>query len=614
MISRQFFNFNSVSVAILVLILSTSRSAGAQDNATSTSPSKALIANQNSFEHMSDTRSPFKLIAVQHLIHDLRLRNTPIREVVAELAERGNLNVVIDKSVNGAVTANLKDVTLNEAMDYVLASGGLQARSLDKHTVLIAPLPTFVRLGLNRPKVRTFKLNYANPIEVANLLQSSVFNKGVVPDFTSVTKKKSSSETGAEQEHNEDNHVSISGHNIPLGSQSEKERDTTSEETEFNQAMKPDIAKTMRGSTRITTQEGVGFNNGATDPGSQQIRSFQAVNADYIIEQNGGGPIVVPDVRNHQVIVLGTADEIILAEGAIKSIDQRPKQVHIQASMVELTSQGIRQLGATLNLQGQGASSSVMGNSNAPTNTAASPFTGLVGVLLPASTTTIAGVSAATAAQSALNFLTLSNAAGGSANISTFPQALNVTLNVLLQTNKAKLVANPSVVVVDDTEALITLASEVIHKVTSTTSLGVVSTNVELTKAGIFLNVLPRISDDGFITMRLRPQVSTPLGAPQTFGSTSSPTIVTLLNVRDIMTQQVRIKDGQTLVLGGLFTENEASQIAKFPYLAETPVLGALFRNTLKGRSRTELMLLITAKIVEDEPPTVADSMKQKQQ
>ena len=69
------------------------------------------------------------------------------------------------------------------------------------------------------------------------------------------------------------------------------------------------------------------------------------------------------------------------------------------------------------------------------------------------------------------------------------------------------------------------------------------------------------------------------------------------------MTQQVRIKDGQTLVLGGLFTENEAAQLAKVPYLAEAPVLGALFRNSLKGRNRTELMLLLTPKIVEEEPP-----------
>lgn len=579
---------------------------------TAASKPNLVSPTTNPFEKANDTRAPFKLIAEQHIIHSLRLRNTPVREVIAELAERGNLNVVIDKSVAGTVTANLKDVTLNEAMDYVLASSGLQARSLDKHTVLVAPLPTFVMLGLNRPKVRTFKLNYANPIEVANILQTSIFNKGVVPDFMSAVRRKSSSESAGENEGNNPDQTSTSSpHALSTGNQIEKESASSSEIVQLDQGMKQDQPKTLRGSTRISTQEGVGFNNGATDPGSQQIRAFQAIGTDYQVEQNGGGPVVVPDVRNHQVIVLGTVDEVALAERAIQSIDQRPRQVHIQASMVELTTQGIRQLGATLNLQGQGASSSIMGNSNAPTNTAASPFTGLIGTLLPSTTTTIAGVSAASTAQSALNFLTLSQAAGGSANISTFPKALNVTLNVLLQTNKAKLIANPSVVVVDDTEALITIASEVIHKVTSTTSLGVVSTNVELTKAGIFLNVLPRVSDDGFITMRLRPQVSTPLGAPQTFGSTSSPTIVTLLNVRDIMTQQVRIKDGQTLVLGGLFTENEAAQIAKFPYLAETPVLGALFRNTLKGRSRTELMLLITAKIVEDEQPqAMADAPK----
>jgi type IV pilus assembly protein PilQ len=213
-------------------------------------------------------------------------------------------------------------------------------------------------------------------------------------------------------------------------------------------------------------------------------------------------------------------------------------------------------------------------------------------------------VTAVPQSQSVFNFLTLSRQAGGIANIATLPAALNITLNLLLQTNKAKLVANPSVVVVDNTEALITIATEVVHKVTSTVSLGVVTTNVELTKAGIFLNVLPKVTEDGFITMRLRPQVSLPTGGPQTFGSTASPTIVTLLSVRDIMSQEVRVKDGQTLVIGGLFTEQEAAQISKVPYFAEMPVLGALFRNTLKGRSRTESMLLITPKIVEEEPIT----------
>lgn len=74
------------------------------------------------------------------------------------------------------------------------------------------------------------------------------------------------------------------------------------------------------------------------------------------------------------------------------------------------------------------------------------------------------------------------------------------------------------------------------------------------------------------------------------------------------MSQEVRVKDGQTLVLGGLFKEEEAAQLAKVPYLAEAPILGALFRNSLKGRNRTELMLLLTPKVVEEEPTSLSEN------
>ena len=75
----------------------------------------------------------------------------------------------------------------------------------------------------------------------------------------------------------------------------------------------------------------------------------------------------------------------------------------------------------------------------------------------------------------------------------------------------------------------------------------------------------------------------------------------------------MRVKNGQTLVIGGMFTERELSTLAKVPYLAEAPILGALFRNSIKGRNRTELMLLITPKLVEEPPQgAVSDSPSQK--
>ncbi|HEY9786026.1 MAG TPA: hypothetical protein V6D17_11530, partial [Candidatus Obscuribacterales bacterium] len=589
-------------------------------------------------------RRPFKLFAREELIHNLSFRDTPVKEVIAELARRGNLNIIIDKSVVGRITGELRDLTLNEAMDSVLAAAGLQSRTLDNNTAIIGSLQAMTQLGLNRPVGRVFKLSYAHPYDVATLLHASFFNRGYIPDFTAAIKRKGTSD---KEETSESSRMAQGEHGNEVAVKV-RESDRSTDDLSNDQINRPDIARTVRGTSRAQTQEGVGFNNAAVDPGTQQIRAFQEIPADYIVEQNGGNAIVIPDVKNRQVLVVGTVHDLEVAEEAIRLIDHRPRQVHIQTSLVELTNQGIRQLSMNVSSQGQGLSGSVLGNSAAPlvrylpglggqsnsnagsgttfnsnasldyaglipfttgsqtttftqNNVAqtpnsvtnfppANPFTGLVGSVLPTVAQTIAGVSSTPTAASGFNLLTLARGAGGAANIATMPAALNLSLNLLLQTNKAKIIANPSVVVVDNTESLITLAQEVVHKVTSTVSLGVVTTNVELTKAGIFLNVLPKVAEDGFITMRLRPQVSTPLGAPLVFGNpNTNPTIVTLLNIRDIMSQEVRVKDGQTLVIGGLFTENEAAVLAKVPYLAETPILGALFRNSLKGRNRTEL-------------------------
>ena len=553
-------------------------------------------------------RKPFKLFAQEQLIHNLSFRDTPVREVIAEIARRGKLNILIDKSVVGKITGELRDVTLNEAMDSIMASAGLQNRILENSTVIIGSPQAMQQLGLNRSMAKAFKLSYAHPYDVAMLLHASIFNKGVIPDFTKQLQTRSSTESGDKNDTSRTRTAETALGEREKTDSGNGENNRNVDEQVNNQTLRPDQQRVVRGSSRSQTQEGTGFNDGSTEPGQQRIRSSQEVSTDYIVEQNGGGTIVIPDVKNRQVVVVGTPEDIAIAEEAIRLIDRRPREVHIQASLIELDNSGIRQLGANLALQGNGLSNSLLGQSNAPLVTALPGLgAGIIGNAIPAAQT-IAGVTNSSVAESTFNYLALSKSAGGKGNVATTPSALNVTLNLLLQTNKAKIIANPSVVAVDGTEALVDISSEVLHKVTSTVSLGVVTTNVELTKAGIFLNVLPRISEDGFITMRLRPQVSAPIVGPQTFGSGSSTVTVTLLSTREVLCESVRVKDGQTLVLGGMFTEQEQAQLAKIPYLSETPVFGALFRNTLKGRARTEILLLITPKVVEEEPNSISDS------
>lgn len=637
-------------------------------------------SNRNAWEPVSGDgkiRKSFKLFAKEELIHNLSFRDTPVKEVIAELARRGNLNIILDKSVFGKITGDLHDVTLNEAMDSVLASAGLQSRVLDSNTAVIGSSNSLSTLGLNRTHYKVYKMSYANPFDLSQILMSSVFNRGVLPDFTATVKTRSA-EASAQNpktatESREESQAAGLGEGGAAKKKDQREQTTNSIETkeesdvggDYSFSSRLDSQKTLKNTTRIQTQEGTGFNNAAQDPGTQQIRAFQEVTTDLTVDQNGGGAIVIPDNRNRQLVVVGTPDDIAVADECIRILDRRPKQIHIQVSLVEITNNGIRQLGVALNAQGQGASGALLGGSGAPlinllpglgsngnqsvfsssgtvntnsgvsllppgpnpllgtftsslattrpvANTAVAPstdYSGLLGGFFPADLArTIAGITSSNSANSRFNFLALSKSAGGRTNIATVPMGLNFSINAVLQQNKAKVLANPSVVVSDNTEALVTLATEVIHKVTSTVSLGVTNVNVELTKAGIFLDVLPKTTEDGFIYMRVRPQVSAPNGPPQTFANQQ--VIVTLLNIREIIAQEIRVKDGQTLVLGGLFTENEAAQIAKVPYLAETPLFGALFRNTLKGRARTELMIMITPKIVEEQPgvPPIAES------
>ena len=155
------------------------------------SPSQKLPTVSGTVE----IRKPFKLFAQQSLIHHLSFRDTPVREVISEIARRGKLNIIIDKSVNGKVTGELRDVTLNEAMDSVLASAGLESRKLDGNTVMVGTMQAMVEKGLNRPVARAFKLSYAHPYDVAMILQASVFNRGYVPDFKTVKKLTSNEAT-----------------------------------------------------------------------------------------------------------------------------------------------------------------------------------------------------------------------------------------------------------------------------------------------------------------------------------------------------------------------------------------------------------------------------------
>ena len=158
-------------------------------------------------------------------------------------------------------------------------------------------------------------------------------------------------------------------------------------------------------------------------------------------------------------------------------------------------------------------------------------------------------------------------------------------LNALINDGKANILASPNIMTIQGNEAVINIGSEVPVPTISTTD-ATTTTSIEYREAGIILKCIPRVNEDGFITVKVHTEVSSPFYVEDMkayrFQKRSADTMV-------------RLKDGETMVIGGLIGSDEAKQMSKVPFLGDIPILGNLFKNLQKSKSDTEVMIFLTA-------------------
>ncbi|MCA2692128.1 secretin and TonB N-terminal domain-containing protein [Microcystis sp. M034S2] len=184
-----------------------------------------------------------------------------------------------------------------------------------------------------------------------------------------------------------------------------------------------------------------------------------------------------------------------------------------------------------------------------------------------------------------------------------YPQKFLMTLQASIQTGNAKILTDPSLVVQEGQQATVKLTSKVLESVeTSVDPLSGVRTTVPvLADAGLTLAVnIDQVDDNGFISLSVSPTIASP-GTPIQFDS-GGLTINTLtpLTRRELTSGLVRLRDGQSLILSGIIQETQQSSENKVPILGDIPILGALFRSRNNRNGRSEVIILLTPKIIED--------------
>ena len=270
---------------------------------------------------------------------------------------------------------------------------------------------------------------------------------------------------------------------------------------------------------------------------------------------------IVADGVNNALVIKATKKDYRIIKEVLDKLDIVPLQVLINVMVAEIKLSDLTQFGVEWFLEG-----SNNGYTGHAVSESATMGTRAIGSTLGATS-------------SGFSFALY--------DASDFMRSLVTALD---EDSKVNILSSPSILAVDNKEALIEVVEE-IPVVTGkyTDATGAKSDTIEYKKTGVILKVTPQINSSGLVKLELSQEVSK-LGEKLTADNYS------ILN-RTATTSLV-IEDGQTIVIGGMMDSYEADSDAGIPYLKDIPVLGALFKRQSKEIRKTELIILITPNFI----------------
>jgi type IV pilus assembly protein PilQ len=275
----------------------------------------------------------------------------------------------------------------------------------------------------------------------------------------------------------------------------------------------------------------------------------------------------VSDARTSTIFIQDTPARLEEVRKMIKLIDVPVRQVMIEARFVSATDDFTQSVGAKLGYTGPavGANAGFAVGGNTPTATRATVTTAGSNVNLPATS---------------IMALSLFNPAA--------TKVLNLELAASETDGTSKNIASPRVVTKDRVAATISSGTQIPYQQASSSG----ATTTAFIAATLSLGVTPQITPDDHINMLVNATQNSP-GA--NLGGGSVPSIST-----KTVTTEVMVENGGTVVIGGVFTQDISDATNKVPLLGDVPVLGWLFKSNTKSNNKTELLIFITPKIVQD--------------
>lgn len=324
-----------------------------------------------------------------------------------------------------------------------------------------------------------------------------------------------------------------------------------------------------------------GSNSFANPALSAAALGSAASNAARILSVRGSA---MAEPRTNQLFVTDIPTRLDLVAQMIAKIDVPLRQVMIEARIVQASDSFGRTLGVRLGGLGQTGAQTVVGPTAANALANANP------TALQATSFNIADKALNTSGQ----FVNLPAAAINGFDSASFAvsifnasknQFLNLELSALEADGKGKVVSSPRVVTADQTKAIIEQGTELPYQVAAASG----ATSIAFRKANLKLEVTPQITPEGGIVLDLDIH-------KDSVGQTTPAGFA--IDTKHVTTQ-VRVDNGGTVMIGGIYESSEQDDEYKVPFLGDLPLLGYLFKNRRRSTSKQELLVFITPKMLD---------------
>ncbi len=476
-----------------------------------------------------------------------------VHDVLKALAVQGGVNIAAGPDVKGEVTVSLNNVTLEEALTLVTSlsgfkfdrvSGSYVVGTKDNLRALAASAS-----GGEEQATEVVVIRYADPALVTSMLESRF-------DAVKVNVSAAGSDdSGAKGQ----TVLVLTGPGSAVGSAkslveatensvADSVAETIVELYEVKYADVTELSALLTSSI-----PGLVVGTGPSQGFNLQCPSAVAMGSDSGSASSSSGAAVSQVVPPKALILQGTSAEIDRAKELLAKVDVPQPQILIEAKVIDITEDGSKSLGIEWGDEGVIGTPILTEQRNPPTQ----------------------ALSVGRFTRTGIN--------------------VQARLRALVEDGKGKILANPNVLALDAKPASVFIGDEVKYVIRVDRTPEGTNVETETARVGVQLHTISRISSDGYITMNLHPEVSMIRSWIDTPAGLKLPEIS-----RRFVDSTIRVKDGETIVIGGLIKDEELKATSGIPILKDLPIIGELFKLRTSSKIHSEIMMFITPKILVD--------------